>query len=343
MRHRVAGLALGSVGVAITLALLADSFSTNGIRGWDAITYLAAGERLNAGHQLYALVPGDRWVWINPPYWTVPLLSPPPIAVLWRPLAALPNEWGLGLWWLACAAAIATVLVILFRRLPLATGAMLVAFAPSLAWELGVANVNGLILAGTVGVWLLSRNRHNAWAGALIGLMFAIKLWPIVLLAFFVARDRGRAIGGFLISVAVVGTLSLLGAGLEAHVWYLGVAYGTPTSAFSLPGVLSALGVDIPWISYLVLIFGLAEVWGLRRRPELAYAVAVGTMIVGSPVVNGNTYALLIACLAPFAWPLVQPERATVTISRPAELVPVMDPGAIGTELPRPMIPPSPA
>ena len=213
MRHRVAGLALGSVGVAITLALLADSFSTNGVRGWDAITYLAAGERLNAGHQLYALVPGDRWVWVNPPFWTVPLLSPPPIAVLWRPLAALPNEWGLGIWWLACAAAIAAVVAMLFRRLPLATGAMLVAFAPSLAWELGVANVNGLLLAGIVGVWLLARSRHNAWAGALIGLMFAIKLWPIVLLSFFLARGRGRAIGGFLISIAVVGTISLLGAG----------------------------------------------------------------------------------------------------------------------------------
>src|SRR4030088_3430196 len=103
MRQRVAGWALGSVGAAITLAMLAQSFATNGIRGWDAITYLAAGERLNAGHQLYALAPGDRWVWINPPFWTVPPLSPPPIAVLWRPLAALPNEWGVGIWWLACA------------------------------------------------------------------------------------------------------------------------------------------------------------------------------------------------------------------------------------------------
>jgi hypothetical protein len=328
-------LALGSVGVAITLALLADSFSTNGIRGWDAITYLAAGERLNAGHQLYALVPGDRWVWINPPFWTVPLLSPPPIAVLWRPLAALPNDWGLGLWWLTCAAAIIGVVIGLFRRLPLLTGAMLVALAPSLAWELGVANVNGLLLAGTVGVWLLARNRHNAWAGALIGLMFAIKLWPIVLLSFFIARGRGRAIGGFLISTAVVGTVSLLGAGLEAHIWYLGVAYGTPPSAFSLPGVLSALGLDLPWISYAALIFGLAEVWALRSRPELAYAVAVGTMILGSPVVNGNTYALLIACLAPFAWPLRQRAPITGEVTLPVSV----DAAAARSDRPSPLIP----
>src|SRR5205823_2822366 len=58
----------------------------------DAYTYLAAGQRLNAGHQLYALSPGDNPVQLNPPYWTVPLLSPPFMAVLWRPLALLPMD-----------------------------------------------------------------------------------------------------------------------------------------------------------------------------------------------------------------------------------------------------------
>ena len=53
-----------------------------GYLGGDARTYLAAGERLNAGHPLYALSPGDRPVAISPPWWTVPLVSPPFIAVL---------------------------------------------------------------------------------------------------------------------------------------------------------------------------------------------------------------------------------------------------------------------
>lgn len=337
-RQRIAGGALAAMGVTITIVLLTSSFASNGARGWDALTYLAAGERLNAGHQLYALVPGDRWVWINPPFWTVPLLSPPPIAVLWRPLAALPNEWGLGIWWLACASAIALVAASLWRRLPMVAGLAMVLLAPSLAWELGVANVNGLLLAGTVGVWLLARNRHTAYAGALIGLMFAIKLWPIVLLAFFVARGRGRAIGGFLIAIAVVGSISLVGAGLAAHIRYLGVAYSTPPSLFSLAGVLGALGVDVPWVSYAALLFGLAEIWALRRRPEVAFAVAVGTMVLGSPVVNGNTYTVLLACLAPFAWPLAQGVRSRSEVALPAVLVPVMDPDVVGSEAPAPLV-----
>jgi hypothetical protein len=339
MHRRLAGWALGSVGVAITLALLAVSFVDHGIRGWDAVTYLAAGERLNAGHQLYSLVPGDRWVWVNPPFWTVPLLSPPPIAVLWRPLAALPNEWGLGVWWLACAGAIGIVMFSLLRRLPLATGAAAIVLAPSIAWELGVANVNGLLLAGTVGVWLLARRRHNAYAGALIGLMAAIKLWPIVLLAFFVAQGRGRAIGGFLISIALIGTVSLAGAGLAEHVRYLGVAYATPPSMFSVAGIFGTLGIDVPWITYAVLIFGLAEIWALRSRPALSFPVAVGTMIVASPVVNLNTYVLLLACLAPFAWPLAERRRLMPEFLLEAEHTDVRYPRTVAAEAPGPLMP----
>ena len=73
--------------------------------GGDSWNYLAAGERLNAGHPLYALVPGDRPVPIVPPYWTVPLLSPPLIAVIWRPLALL-GEPAMTLWWIGGAASI---------------------------------------------------------------------------------------------------------------------------------------------------------------------------------------------------------------------------------------------
>src|SRR3954447_7786987 len=65
----------------------------------DAVTYLAAGERLNAAHRLYVMSPGDRAIYFYPPGLTVPLLSPPPIAAIWRPLAALPVGFAL---WVGC-------------------------------------------------------------------------------------------------------------------------------------------------------------------------------------------------------------------------------------------------
>lgn len=314
--RRIAGYGLCGLGLTITLALLAQSFGTAGIRGWDAITYLAAGERLNAGHDLYRLVPGDRWIWINPPYWSVPLLSPPPIAVLWRPLSALPNEWGLGLWWLACAAVIFAVIAGLARRLPIATGIALALVSFPLAWELGVANVNGLLLGGTVAAWILARRDRDGWAGAIIGLMAVVKLWPIVLLTWFVTQRRWNALRGVTVSVVAACLVSIACAGLDAHLQYLTIAGGTPPSLLSVAGLLAESGVRVPWIGYALLAFGVAEIRALRTRPAVAYSVAVVTMVLASPVVNINTYALLIASLAPFAWPLVPPVR----LSQRAEL-----------------------
>jgi hypothetical protein len=77
----------------LLMVILAVYFERGFVPG-DAIVYLAGGERLNAGHLLYALSPGDRIVGIKPPFWTVPILSPPFMAVLFRPLALLPPDLG---------------------------------------------------------------------------------------------------------------------------------------------------------------------------------------------------------------------------------------------------------
>ncbi len=65
----------------------------------DALTYLAAGERLNDSHLLYAWTSGDRPVFMMERF-IAPLISPPPIAAIWRPLAAVP--FGLPIWVGAC-------------------------------------------------------------------------------------------------------------------------------------------------------------------------------------------------------------------------------------------------
>ena len=72
--------------------------------GTDTSNYVAFGERLAEQRDLYALSPGDRPVPAdNPPVWTVPILSPPPMAVPWAVLACLPDPvrfygpWALGI------------------------------------------------------------------------------------------------------------------------------------------------------------------------------------------------------------------------------------------------------
>lgn len=297
------GLALGMFGLGLAAYLLVDSLVRNGVRGWDAITYLAAGERLNAGHRLYALSPGDRWIWIDPPYWTVPLLSPPAIAVLWRPLAALPHEWGIPLWWIASEGALIITVLALFRARPELVGPPVLLLSPAIAWELGVGNVNGFVVAGTVGVWLMARRDHDAAAGCVIAVMAALKVWPVVLLVWFITQARWRAVTAFLACGTACLIVGVLGAGLEDNLDYVAVARDVTPSATSLAGMISALGFHFPWAGYAVLAFGCLEVAALRARPGVSFSVTVGTMVLGCPVLTIASYAVLLAAAAPLAWP----------------------------------------
>lgn len=301
---------LPALGGGVLATILVVYFQRGFIPG-DSFTYLAAGERLNAGHSLYALVPGDRPVDLHPPFWTVPFLSPPPMGVLMRPFALLPGDTGAYAWWAACLVAIGVVLAALVRRRPATTSAAVILLAIPLSYEIGVGNVNGLLLAAAIGCWILVRDGRAAVAGPLAAVMFAAKLTPLPVSAWVVGAGGRRGLGGLLGGLVVVGLVSLLGAGLEAHFTYLDVARTTATTGLSpfSPGDLArSLGLPDP-VPYLVptalLVGGSLLAWLLagRGRPAAGFFVAVVAWTVGSPVVNINTPALLLALLAPLAWP----------------------------------------
>ena len=304
LRLLIPALALGVV-VAIQIV-----YFNRGFIPGDAFTYLAAGERLNDGHLLYALSPGDRPVDLKPPYWTVPLLSPPPIAVMFRPLALIPNDLGPYVWWAVCIVSIVGTVLIMLRRRPILIGLAVLLLSIPIVYEIGVGNLNSLLLAGIVGAWYLLVRRSDVGAGVVIAGMTALKLTPVVLAWWLVTQRRWSAVRAFVVGGLAIGVVSLLGAGLPAHLEYLGIVRQTSTagaSDLSLAGLARAAGVDPGLASVLpalALVAGFVSVWLLRDRPGLAYAVAVVTMLVGSPVVNVNWFTVLLAALAPVVWPL---------------------------------------
>lgn len=301
-------LVLGFSSLCLLLGLVVCAatfvhFLAQGFAAWDAPTYLAAGERLNAGHNLYALVAGDRPVLLDPPYWTVPLLSPPPIAVVWRPLALLGSGSMLA-WWLACIGAIgATVIAVSIRSPRIAGPAVLILSVP-LAWELGSANVNGLFFAGFIGAWLLARAGRDRAAGVLIAIMASVKIWPVLLIVWFVAQGRAKAVAAFLVSGLAIGLGSILFAGLPANLDYLGIGATIKPSAGSIAGVLLSVGVDVPWIGYALAAATVVAMVLLRRFQALTFALAIGAIVLASPALYLNSFALLFTALAPFVWPL---------------------------------------
>ena len=151
----------------------------------DAVTYLAAGERLNAGHPLYSLSPGDRPITTDVPGISVPLLSPPGIAIVWRPLAAL-GEWTVIPWWILGSALFVIALsVVVWRAWP--TIAIVVLVLEPIAWLVAFGNVHAYIAAGMVLLWFV---RDRPWAAAALAVsMAALKLTPAPLV-LWIARDR---------------------------------------------------------------------------------------------------------------------------------------------------------
>jgi hypothetical protein len=308
------------------------SYFTRGFVPGDAFTYLAAGERLNAGHPLYALSPGDRPVDLNPPYWTVPLLSPPPIAVIFRAFAALPPDTGAYVWWALQLLALVASLVMLGRRRPLLTaGAMLVLLIPTV-YEIGVGNLNSMLLLGLILTWRWATRGPEPAAGVVAATLALVKLTPAALCWWLLVTGRRRAVIAAIVTGVVVLAISVLGAGLDTHLEYLGLLRDPSAMApspLSLAGMARYAGVPAGVANLLpmgVIVIGLVAIFLLRHRPAWSFGATVLVMIYGSPAVAINWYVLLYALVAPFAWPLAA--SAHTTSDGAIEPEPVASPAA---------------
>ena len=318
-RQRLLALAMVAASAGLLLAVMAVYFTRGFVPG-DAIVYLAGGERLNANHPLYEISPGDRPLDVKPPFWTVPLLSPPLVAVLFRPLAALPPDAGAYVWWVATIAAIAWVLIEFWRRRPILTSIAVLALVVPITYEIGVGNVNAFLLLGSVLVWRWGTSGREPQAGAVAAFITILKVSPVLVCWWLFTQAKWRAVAGGIVAGSVIAAISVLGAGFDAHVRFVEITRDTATigqSELSLAGLAKAIGMA-PGLANLLptaaLVIGLLGVLLLRSRPDWAYTIAVATMVLGSPVVNINSYAMLLGCLAPAIWPL---QRATAAAELP--------------------------
>jgi hypothetical protein len=272
--------------------------------GW---TYLAAGERLNAGHPLYSLVAGDRPVLLDSRISLAPLLSPPPIAVLWRPLALFGEPAAIA-WWVVCIVALLGTVIVLTRRAPVATAIATLLLALSIATEVSVGNVDSLIVPGLVGVWLLSRSGRWSVAVWLAVVLAAVKVLPIfAIIWLFAIGPRRRLLIAAAPAVVVVGLVSIAGAGLQANFDYLAVLGSTATQGrlpLSLSGLASEAGLPFGALASMAgALVAAVLVIVLRRRPAASFTAAVIGMLAATTAASLGTFVLLIPILAAHAWP----------------------------------------
>lgn len=329
--------------------------------GSDSSNYYAAGLRLNAGHPLYGpLSASDRPVPGYPGGYPAPLLSPPLIAVVWRPLAVLPDDLGIAIWWtggVVLIAAIffwmivrgttATLLIlngVLLLQVPIALymqrfnvpHAVLMGWFSPVATGLLSGNLNTYIVGLLVLTWWATVRSRAGLGGGASALGAALKLGPAIMVGWLLGQGGRRAIVALVAVGAVLGVVGLIGAGISANVAYLHVAMGggiSPTR-LSLPVILNHfLHIKVSTTSYVlpvVILGGIVGAWLLRSYPRAAFATAIVAMIFSSPVVMPGNLILLMAIATPGEIVGPRPSRTAPTSNSPIPVPNVPGPKADG-------------
>jgi hypothetical protein len=304
---------------AIALAFRAIQFLrlTGQIQwGYDFSAYWTAAERLNAGDSLYTAA---QLAGPYAPQAQYLYLYPPPLAGLLRPFQALlPVDYLTAAWgWAALGAAIviASVLAVwrterLGDRFELLRGNgrwLLVAAAfafPPLVGELVLGNVHLLLLGLLTLAWLGVRrgDARGEWiAGVAVGMAAVIKVFPGLLLLWFLLTWRYRAAAGVFLGAAVLSLVTLPLTGLQP--W---LDFPTVLANLSAPSDTTDTLAPTVWLAELigftparivVTLAGLAILvaTAVRRANEPAtFAVAVLASILVAPAVYHHYLALLI-------------------------------------------------
>ncbi len=297
-------------GIVVALFLWRPDLLRPGDIGTDASNYYAAALRLLDGHPLYALSLGDRPVPAdNPPLWSVPLLSPPPIAVLWMPLAVLlPGAVAMYGWWFIGLIGTAVTATAAAWRQSRSAALASVLLAPAVAITAVSGNVNALLVPALALVFLLADRPQTrsvvVFAGAVAGLAAGVKLGPILVIWWLLVRGRLRAAMVALAVMGAVAVVSLVVVGASAFEDYLAISRdtvvlgSTPLSATAIATLLGAppaLAALAP-IGCLAGAAVAAAMW--RNHRTLGPLVVAAGVIYATPVVRFESLALLVAAFA---------------------------------------------
>jgi alpha-1,2-mannosyltransferase len=290
-------------------------FTTQIQWGYDFSAYWSAGLRLLAGEPIYS---AEQLAGPYAPQQQYLYLYPPPLAGFASQWAAFgPADYRLAAWgWTALGAAIlaTTILAIaraegLMDRIRRATGLgrwILVAAAlgfPPVVGELVLGNVH-LFLLGLLGLaWLGIREgstRGERLAGIAIGVAAVIKVFPGIILLWFLLTRRWQ--GAAFVFVGIVATVLLSVPFTGTQPW---LDYPTVLANLSAPAdtrdTLAPTVWLAEWIGFLparliVTGIGLALLaWAaLRLSTRMSFTVAVLVSILVAPALYHHYLAILV-------------------------------------------------
>ena len=185
-----------------------------------------------------------------------------------------------------------------------------------------------ILLVLLIGAWALNRSGHPCWAGALVGLATAIKLFPGFVLLYFLVRREWKAFAAGVACLVALTQFTLLVVGPQAFVMYVTDVLPLLSQSrsywlnSSIIGFWSKLfdpgdGLDSQFViplsrNSLIARIGIAfsvggilvcwarNVWVAHSRDECdrAFGLTFTTMLLVSPVVWDYYFPLLVLPIA---------------------------------------------
>jgi len=270
---------------------------------WQAARYLLDGEPLYSAHQLagpYA-PQGVQGLYLYPPF----------LAVAVAPLAALFDDYRAAAWvWAAIGAAIVVAVVWSVARSEGLWGRrhrwylLAAAFAlPPVVGELVMGNVH-LVLLGLLAIAWLGHRRGgtagDAVSGAAVGVAALIKIFPGLIVLWFLLVGRPRAAGWAILVAAVLALATLpvtgLGPWLDYPVVLANLGAATDMTDTLAPTVWlgDLVGFTVARVAVTAVGLGLL-VWSARRQSAaLSFGVAVMVSVLVAPAVYHHYLALTV-------------------------------------------------
>jgi alpha-1,2-mannosyltransferase len=306
----------GLVGAA--LAIYALVLSQAGLRHQDFDAYLQAAQNVWRGQPLYATFLSHPFPdpTLRPAY-----IYPPAFALLVAPLALVGSTLGSLLWLLIEQASLAAALLIVLRWRKPSSWALTVILCATLSFYplwvdavQGQANILVLLLV-TIGMVGILQGRPAA--GAALGIAAALKLTPLILLAWLLLERRFREAAWML---AACGGITAAAAALHPHDTQVYVSQVLPalfrgTTFYanqSLDGILGRIVTANPYTNpWLVIAWApllavgaagaLLAYWFLtsRRHPLLARAAAFIPLL---PLLSAVTWPHHLVIVLPLLW-----------------------------------------
>jgi len=308
---RVQRAALATILVVFAVVRTAQflTWSTQVQWGYDFSAYWQAGRHVAEGLPIYAQFQLDGPYSPQEPQGLY--LYPPFLAVAIAPFAALFADYRVANWvWAGFGALIVGLSVVNLagrdrvvasRDIVLLVVAVFV-FAPVVG-ELVMGNIHLVILGLLAGAWMAAerRTRHGETAaGVLIGVAALIKIFPGLIILWFLLTGRTRAAAVAIVTVVVLAlaTLPIVGLGpwLEYPVVLLNL--GPPVDTTDVLAPTAWLSTVMPSLvaRVMVTVAGLTVVvWATRYRSEaVSYAIAVGVSILIAPALYQHYLAVLV-------------------------------------------------